>query len=235
MTRTSSDPSTDLTERLHRLERKLARRESRQHSAALVLVVSALLVPALAWTASVPNPDFQPGDPISASQINANFAALVDQLSAVEQQSHGAIVISDSSGVFETQSDTSVLIPNNQVQLDTVGGLVRLELAPAPGFNSRLWLIGAGGGADPYLFAYVTFERSGNGQQWEIVSDVDFGGVPSAVGSTALPPGAFTAYDSPPAGTWFYRVVVARKSNAGELTVHVDNVRLVAREIGAAP
>lgn len=197
----------------------------------------ALLVPAMAWTAAVPHPDFAAGDPISAAQMNENFAALVDQLSAVQLQAHGAIAISESSGAFQTQSDIAVAVPNAYVELDTTGGIVRLELTSAAGpYGARLWLGGTGGGNDPWLFGYVYFERSSDGESWEVIASPDFGGVPSASGSTAVPPGAFTAYDTPSAGTWFYRVTVSDYGGAGpNSTLHVDYVRLVAREVGVAP
>lgn len=197
---------------------------------------AGLLVPVLAHTASVPNPDFQPGGVISASAINENFAALADQLTTVEHQAHGAIVMSDAVTLFETGSDTAVPIPENQLQIETTGGAVRLELSNGAGVNGRLYLIGGGGGPDPWLFAYLTFERSADAQSWETIGGLDFGGVPAVAGSTGLPPSAFASYDTPPAGTWFYRVSIHDYSGAGpDSMIRVQNVRLVAREIGAAP
>jgi hypothetical protein len=56
------------------------------------------------------------------------------------------------------------------------------------------------------------------------------------VGSTAIPPGGFVLYDEPAAGERFYRASVRVYAGAGPSTVvHIDNVRLIAREIGAAP
>ncbi|MBI4954635.1 MAG: hypothetical protein HY908_21600 [Myxococcales bacterium] len=182
--------------------------------------------------ASVPH-TFTAGETLTAADLNANFVALDGRID-------GPLVMSESSGPFATQSDTPVPLPNSTVTLDTNGGLVRLELAPdatagAQGTGGRVWVVGAGGGADPWLVGYVAFERSQDGVTWNEVKTLVFGGAPSAVGSTLLPPGAFTHYDSPPPGTWSYRVQVYRKSNAGDLTVNVDNVRLVARELGATP
>jgi hypothetical protein len=60
--------------------------------------------------------------------------------------------------------------------------------------------------------------------------------VPGPVGSTAIPPGGFVLYDEPAAGERFYRASVRVYAGAGPSTVvHIDNVRLIAREIGAAP
>jgi hypothetical protein len=229
-------PEVGLAARLAGLERRVHRRERSLRIAALVPLVGAvLMVPVLAWTASVPNPEFTAGEVISSSRINENFAALVEQLGAVEAQAHGGIVFSEGSGTFETESDTPVPLTNNQVVLETHGGAVRLELAGVPGTSSRLYVIGSGGGVDPWLFAYIGFERSSDGEAWEPIGTVDFGGIPNAAGSTALPPSAFAMFDTPVPGSWSYRVVVRDYENAGTSMVRVQNVRLVAREIGAAP
>jgi hypothetical protein len=233
---TPADP-TDTFSRLAALERRLASRERALRRTTIAALASALLlVPVLARTASVPNPDFEAGAVISAAAINENFAALAEQLTAVEQQTHGQIVFSDPVEMFETDSDSGVPIPDNQLQIETAGGAVRVELA-ASGTNSRLYVIGsAAGGPDPWLFAYVTFDRSADAKDWEAVGGVDFGGVPNIAGSTALPPSAFAIYDTPPAGTWFYRATIHDYSGAGpESRVRVQNVRLAAREIGSAP
>jgi hypothetical protein len=236
MTFSATTPGTTTLDRLATLERRLLRRErSLRRTTIAAAITTALLVPILAHTASVPNPDFQPGGVISASAINENFAALAEQLTAVEQQTHGQIVMSESVELFETDSDTGVPIPENQLQIATTGGVVRIELASAPGSGGRLYVIGSGGGPDPWLFAYVTFDRSADAQTWEAVGGGDFGGVPATAGSTALPASAFAAYDTPPAGTWFYRATIHDYSGAGTNSlVRVQNVRLVAREIGAA-
>lgn len=226
-----------LLRRLAVLERDLERtRRIDRWRTVLPVAFAAAVLPALAWSASVPHAAFEAGQVISAAEINANFAALVDQVGALESQASGRIVMSQGSGIFSTGSDTSVVIPNNQVQIETHGGVVRVELGAVPSLDARMWLSGNGEGADPWLFAYVVFERSADALQWEAVAFNDFGGVPGSVGSTAVPPGGFVLYDEPAAGEWFYRASVRVYAGAGpSTTVHIDNVRLIAREIGAAP
>lgn len=226
-----------LRRRVAALERAVAcTRRADRWRMVLPAVLAAAVLPALAWSASVPHPGFQAGDVISASEINANFSALVEQVGALESQAAGPIVMSQGSGIFSTGSDTNEVIPNNQVQIETRGGVVRVELGAVPTLDARMWLSGNGEGADPWLFAYVVFERSVDALQWEAVAFNDFGGVPGPVGSTAIPPGGFVLYDEPAAGEWFYRASVRVYSGAGPSTVvHIDNVRLIAREIGAAP
>ncbi len=196
----------------------------------------------LATTVSAVPTTWSADDVLTADDLNGNFEAVDDRIDAAEArlealEAGNPIAMSGGSGIFTTSSATPVAVPNNQVQLETKGGLVRLELAAAASVPaSRLWLIGAAGGADPWLFAYIQFERASSASgPWAPLTTVDFGGVPSAVGSTAVPPGAFANYDDPPAGTWFYRVTSRINPNAGSVTLHVDNVRLVAREVGPAP
>jgi hypothetical protein len=186
--------------------------------------------------ADVPH-TFSSGQLLSAADMNDNFdslskqiATIATQVAVVQERSDGPIAFSDSSGTFETQSKTLVPIPNCAVSLDTHGGVVRLELTPA-GENSRLFLI-SGSTASSWLFAYVNFERSVNGVDWVSIGDLDFGGVPSSSGSTAVPPGAFSLYDAPGEGTWTYRVTIRNTTDTGDSTVNVNNVRLAAREIG---
>lgn len=189
-------------------------------AARIALPVLAISVAGAALSAP---PTFTSGQTLTAADLNA-LASHVD----------GPVALSPSSGYFTTQSDTPVPLPNNAVTLATEGGMVRLELAPDgdPTASSRLWVIGAGGGADPWMIGNITFQRSSDGTVWADLKTEPFGGVPSTVGSTMVPPGAFTFLDTPTAGAWQYRVLVSRKSNAGDLTIHVDNVRLIARELG---
>jgi hypothetical protein len=222
-------PETDeLRNRLRLLERSLRTRTRTRALQLAAATSAAVLVPALAWTASVPHPDFQPGDPISSSEIDANFAALVEQLGAVEQQIPEPVVISASSGVFVTASAEPVPIPDNEVTLETHGGMVRLELVGSAGEESYVGLIGATGNV-----GYLGFERSDDGESWTELVPLVFGATSPT--EMSVPPGAFSYYDEPDAGTWFYRATIRDWTTVPDAGVAAANVRLVAREIGAAP
>ncbi len=193
----------------------------------LAWIVPALLAIGSVGIVNATPEQFSEGETLTADKLNANFNGLHDRLDDLE-----AIAFSGSSGVFTTTSTTPVVIPNSEVQLETNGGLVRLELAPAASAgNSRLWLAGT---ASTYLWAYITIERASSASgPWLPLTTADFGGPPNGTNSTVVPPGAFTQYDDPTPGTAFYRATVNVYTAA--MTVHVDNVRLVARKVGPSP
>ena len=192
--------------------------------------VALLLVPAIAQTAVLPTPEFHPGEPITAADMNGNFVALASALSVVETRVPALPLFSESSGEFVDEADTPTPVPGLELEITTGSGPVRLELSPiGGGADSYVRLVDTGGGA----YGYVIFERSSDGAAWTSISlSVLQGGAPGG-SYFGITPSAFSLYDEPGSGTWRYRISVRDSGPASDFAL--QSVRLVATSFGVAP
>lgn len=180
-------------------------------------VLTLALLPALAWTATVPHADFQAGDPVRASEINENFAALADAITALEAAPRGA-VLSDAADFDLTVAEGSQPVPGLALDIDSGAGPVKLELTAAEG-GGMVRLVGAG-------YAWIVFRRSPDGSNWTNLTYLSLSGE-----DLGVPPGTFTFFDEPGPGTWHYDVHAAVFQSA---TLELYSVRFVGQPIGGA-
>jgi hypothetical protein len=105
---------------------------------------------------------------------------------------------SGSSGVWDTQSEVFVDVPNLQVTINTSGGPVLIQLAPATDEST----ISCGSATGPATFSFFRFRRDGFTLPYVMIGSALNIGAPGS--SLFLPCSALSAIDNPAAGTHVY-------------------------------
>lgn len=195
----------------------------------LATSVALALVPIAGWAIDVPHV-FEAGQVIVAQEVNDDFAALAQAITALEATQPGPLVMSQSSGPFTTMSTDPVPVPNLEVELTTTGRPVRVELLTAvEGGRASISMLQ--GGALDYGGTQLYLQRQdGVGAEWVTIASQIYGEVDAPV-TIDMPPG-FAVVDAPPAGTYRWRVLVDSYSEGLGGTAYVWHVRLAAQELG---
>lgn len=126
----------DLEHRLAATQRKLARRDRTRTWWALVAGIFALGLPALAWTYAKPHPDFQPGTPISAAQVNETIDDLYSALNTLDgenarvagQTPIDAVGSLPLEGGFDSQGGTVMLFVSGSAYRGAMAGMVGVDV-----------------------------------------------------------------------------------------------------------
>lgn len=225
---TTLNDCDELRDRVRHLERR------RQLPSAVALfgagLVGALIAaPLAAWSLEpVPSPP-QEAQVISAAAMNANFAHVVEAITALEDR---AFELSAPSGVVSTdgldcQGAAGCPIDELSVTVTTTGRPVEIRLVQGTAMPvSRVSILEPGSGSSGLQVFFSRMpEDDVNPTR---VASMGYYGNLGAV-QVGLPSSAFAAVDTPDAGTWTYSVAV--QTNDADQYIIVDNTRLMVREL----
>jgi len=193
-------------------------------------------LPMVGW-AAVELTTFQKGDAISSADVNDNFTALAEAVTALENRRPRAAELGPAvpswSGSASAATDPGAVVDGLGVTVETHGQTVSVGLV--------------GSGGQPFLGAEASntstefifrVERMTDGEDVDWVTVEEFYWRPQAGGSVTstglrVPPSTILATDTPPAGSTSYRVLAYSSPDAINPNLAVARVRMRAQELAA--
>lgn len=223
------ETAIEITNRGERVSLAGARRHQRR--ALWIGTAGLCLLPIVGW-AAVELTTFQKGDPISSSDVNANFAGVAAAISAREN-----LQFSQVAAAFTCSSATPCISEDLEVAITTDGSrAVRVELVAADASQAYINLDNAAGGQTD-IQSELMLQRSTDGGDWEDVyaTSLRYVDDDAAAGTLQVPVGVVAFIDrTAGAGEHAYRLVT-RIPIAGPVNLTVNNARLAASDAGVLP
>jgi hypothetical protein len=170
---------------------------------------------------------------ISGEKMHANFANIEERLAASETARPGDPAVGASVagwvGYATAPSDADAVIDALEVELETTGRAVEVRLA---GAGSQPFIAGSVNAGNLEFTFRIERLTEGEDVDWVTVEEFYWRNF-TGQGFTVLrvPPGSLRAADAPEAGTTTYRVIAWAEPSAGNPSVDLARVRLVAQEL----
>lgn len=226
----TSDPVTAQILELQQAVQQL-RRRGRERSIIFLAAAGLLVLPLVGDAEPIPHLDMTEdfSGPISGSKMQLNFANIEDRLSALESS---RLNTSDTTGIFLTEGDcqSGCAVSALDLTIETHGGAVLLQLLPGAGDESASIGIQEPNAGSAGLTLVISRAPDGNPNSEPVATLTTYTTVQPIV--LNLPPSAYSAIDTPPAGLWTYSVEVL--TNGAAQVARVENVRLASIELAGS-